>query len=67
MLRNKLFIALSQIIAAATIGSSIQVYAQEQSTTSNFALEEVMVTARKKNRKSATGARHSSGAIRRYS
>ena len=48
MHRNKLFIALGHIIAAATIGSSVNAYAQEKNTGSDFALEEVLVTARKK-------------------
>lgn len=48
MLRNKLFIVLSHIIAASYIGCSINAHAQEQDANTHFALEEVMVTARKK-------------------
>lgn len=47
MLRNKLFIVLNHIIATTCIVNGVHAHAQEQNTGSNFALEEVMVTARK--------------------
>src|SRR5688572_12552582 len=45
---KKLSIALSSIIATGCFGSGIHAYAQEQKAASNYALEEVLVTARKK-------------------
>lgn len=49
MLRHtKLSIALSHIIAATCVSGAVQVHAQEKPAASNYALEEVLVTARKK-------------------
>lgn len=45
---KKLSIALSSIIATGFFGSGINAYAQEQQAASDYALEEVLVTARKK-------------------
>lgn len=44
--QKKLSLALGHLVAASCLGGSIHIYAQE--TTSKYALEEVLVTARKK-------------------
>lgn len=46
--QQKLAFALSQIIAASYLGGAIQAVAQESTDKSNYALEQVIVTARKK-------------------